>query len=101
MSGLSLRQMMVLGSTASPNSVLNRFRKLPVGGRMPYESFRLDHFESGEYQRNIEAGLSTIMYTPEEYRARRRGDASDAWARGQAIKKAIEEVEAKGKGDAG
>ncbi|MET4625486.1 hypothetical protein ABIB83_002499 [Bradyrhizobium sp. I1.8.5] len=73
----------------------------PVGGQTSYENFRLDHFESGEYQRNIEAGLSTIMYTPEEYRARRQGDASDAWARGQAIKKAIEEVEAKGKGDAG
>jgi len=72
----------------------------PGGGRTPYESFRLDHFESGEYQRNIEAGLSTIMYTPEEYRARRQ-DASDAWALGQAIKKVIEEVEATGKGDAG
>jgi hypothetical protein len=64
-----------------------------VGGQTSYENFRLDHFESGEYQRNIEAGLSTIMYTPEEYRARRQGDASAAWARGQAIKKAIEEVE--------
>jgi hypothetical protein len=73
----------------------------PVGGQTSYENFRLDHFESGEYQRNIEAGLSTIMYTPEEYRARRQGDASDAWARGQAIKKAIEEVEAKDKGNAG
>jgi hypothetical protein len=72
----------------------------PVGGQTSHENFRLDHLESGEYQRNIEAGLSTIMYTPEEYRARRQGDTSDAWARGQAIKKAIEEVEAKGKGDA-
>lgn len=73
----------------------------PVGGLTKYENFRLDHFESGEYQRNIEAGLSTIMYTAEEYRARRQGDASDAWARSQAIKKAIEEVETKNKGDAG
>lgn len=73
----------------------------PVAGLTKYESFRLDHFESGEYQRNIEAGLSTIMYTAEEYRSRRQGDASDAWARSQAIKKAIEEVEAKNKGDAG
>ncbi|WGD51427.1 hypothetical protein QA641_39270 [Bradyrhizobium sp. CB1650] len=62
----------------------------PVAGLTKYESFRLDHFESGEYQRNIEAGLSTIMYTAEEYRARRQGDA---WARSQSIKKAIEEVE--------
>jgi hypothetical protein len=73
----------------------------PVGGRTSCGDFRLDHFESGEYQQHIEVGPSTIMYTPEEYRARRQGDASDAWARGQAIKKAIEEVEAKGKGDAG
>ena len=46
-------------------------------------------------------GMSTIMYTPEEYRARRQGDASDGLGTGPGIKKAIEEVEAKGKGDAG
>lgn len=67
----------------------------PVGGRTKNESFRLDHFESGEYQRDIEAALSTIMYTPDEYRRRREGDASEAWARGQAIKKAIEKIEKK------
>jgi hypothetical protein len=72
----------------------------PVAGLTSYENYRLSHFESGEYQRHIEAGLSTIMYTEEEYRARRRGDASDAWARGQAIRKAVEEAEAKAK-DAG
>jgi hypothetical protein len=34
----------------------------PDTGLTKYENFRLDHFESGEYQRHIEAGLSTIMY---------------------------------------
>jgi hypothetical protein len=71
----------------------------PDTGLTKYENFRLDHFESGEYQRHIEAGLSTIMYTAEEYHAKRQGRASDAWARGQAIKKAVEEAEAKAKGD--
>jgi len=58
----------------------------PDTGLTKYENFRLDHFESGEYQRHIEAGLSTIMYTADEYRAKRQGRASDAWARGQADK---------------
>jgi hypothetical protein len=71
----------------------------PDTGLTKYENFRLDHFESGEYQRHIEAGLSTIMYTADEYRAKRQGRASDAWARGQAIKKAVEEAEAKAKGE--
>jgi hypothetical protein len=72
----------------------------PDTGLTKYENFRLDHFESGEYQRHIEAGLSTIMYTADEYRAKRQGRASDAWARGQAIKKAVEDAEAKAKGEA-
>jgi hypothetical protein len=71
----------------------------PVGDRTKYESFLLSHFESGEYQRHIEAGLSTIMYAADEYRAKRQGRASDAWARGQAIKKVVEEAEAKAKGN--
>jgi hypothetical protein len=71
----------------------------PDTGLTKYENFRLDHFESGEYQRHIEAGLSTIMYTADEYRAKRQGRASHAWARGQAIKKAVEEAEAKAKSD--
>lgn len=63
----------------------------PVAGLTSYENYRLSHFESGEYQRHIEAGLSTIMYTEDEYQARRRGDASNAWARGQAIRAAVNE----------
>ena len=39
--------------------------------------------KSGEYQRHIEAGLSTIMYTPDEYRAKRQGRARDAYALSQ------------------
>jgi hypothetical protein len=73
----------------------------PVGGRTSDQKFLVSHFDSSEYQRHIEAGLSTIMYMSDEYRAKRQGRASDAWARGQAIKKAIEDAEAKGKGDAG
>jgi hypothetical protein len=73
----------------------------PAGGLTKYDNFLLSHFESGEYQRHIEAGLSSIMCTPDEYRAKRQGRASGAWARGQAIKKAIEESEARNKGDAG
>lgn len=67
----------------------------PVDRRTSYEGFLLDRFESGEYQRDIEAALSTIMYTPEEYRARRQENANDAWARGQAVKNAIAEFEAR------
>lgn len=66
----------------------------PVGGLTSYENFRLGHFESAEYQRQIEAGLSTIMYTPDEYRAKRQGRARDAYALGQQIRKAVEEADA-------
>jgi hypothetical protein len=69
----------------------------PVAGLASYENYRLSHFESGEYQRHIEAGLSTIMYTADEYRARRHGRARDAGAVGQEVRKAVEEAEAKAK----
>jgi hypothetical protein len=67
----------------------------PVSGPAPHESFSLSHFESGEYQRHIEAALSAIMYTPDEYRAKRMGRAQDAWALGQQIRKSVEDAEAK------
>jgi hypothetical protein len=64
----------------------------PVSGPTPHESFSLSHFESGEYQRHIEAALSAIMYTPDEYRAKRMGRAQDAWALGQQIRKSVEDI---------
>jgi hypothetical protein len=69
----------------------------PVASLTSYENYRLSHFESGEYQRHIEAGLSTIMYKADEYRAKRQGRARDAWAVGQEVRKAVEEAEAKTK----
>jgi hypothetical protein len=70
----------------------------PVGRLGSYEGFSLSHFESGEYQRHIEAGLSTIMYTPDEYRAKRQGRARDAYALSQQIKKAVEEADGRSSG---
>ncbi|MGJ4994996.1 hypothetical protein ACQR0Z_11310 [Bradyrhizobium sp. HKCCYLS3077] len=71
----------------------------PIGDRTKYENFLLSHFESGEYQRHIEAGLSAIVFTSDEYRAKRQRRASSAWARGQEIRRAVEDGQADGTHD--
>jgi hypothetical protein len=66
----------------------------PVTGLTSYENYRQSQFESAEYQQHIEAGLSTIMYTEEEYRLKRQGRVREAMSLSEQVKKAVAEAEA-------
>jgi hypothetical protein len=66
----------------------------PVTGLTSYENYRQSNFESAEYQQHIEAGLSTIMYTAEEYRLKRQGRVREARSLSDQVKKALAEAEA-------
>jgi hypothetical protein len=66
----------------------------PVTGLTSYENYRQSQFESAEYQQHIEASLSTIMYTAEEYRLKRQGRVRQAMSLSEQVKKAVAEAEA-------
>jgi hypothetical protein len=66
----------------------------PVTGLTAYENYRQSNFESAEYQQHIEAGLSTIMHTAEEYRLKRQGRVPSARSLSEQVKKAVAEAEA-------
>jgi hypothetical protein len=56
-------------------------------------------FESGQYQRDIESGLATIMLTEEEHRLQRQGKARAATSLSHQIAKAVAEAEEKASKD--
>lgn len=66
----------------------------PVTGLTAYENYRQSQFESAEYQQHIEAGLATVMYTEEEYRAKRQGRVNEARALSRQITRAVAAEEA-------
>jgi hypothetical protein len=65
----------------------------PTGGLTTYENYRQDMYDSGQYQRDIEAGLATVMVTHEEHRLARHGRARAATARSRQVAQSIAEAE--------
>jgi hypothetical protein len=60
----------------------------PTGGLTLYENHRQSMFESSEYQRDIEAGLATVMVTDEEHRRARQAKVDDAMSLSRQVAKA-------------
>jgi hypothetical protein len=64
----------------------------PTGGLTASENYRQDMFESGQYQRDIEAGLATVMVAEEEHRQARQGKVRAAMSLSQQVAKAVAEA---------